>query len=101
MGATGRSLSSAVDIYMKQVEGTPSKVIAIHLIVTPEHITRLKQEHPEVLLYAARLDRGMSPDDVLAAVPGERPGEERGLNEQQYIVPGAGGIGEILNNAFV
>ena len=27
--------------------------------------------------------------------------KEKGLNEYQYIVPGAGGLGEILNNAFV
>ena len=27
--------------------------------------------------------------------------EERGLNDHQYIVPGAGGVGEILNNAWV
>jgi uracil phosphoribosyltransferase len=26
--------------------------------------------------------------------------EERGLNDRQYIVPGAGGVGEIMNNAL-
>ena len=35
------------------------------------------------------------------AVPGERWEEETGLNERQYIVPGAGGLGEIINNSFV
>jgi len=48
-----------------------------------------------------RLDRGLSPPDVLAAVPGERWDDERGLNEHQYIVPGGGGLGEVMNNAFV
>ncbi|MGH7280580.1 MAG: uracil phosphoribosyltransferase, partial [Polyangiaceae bacterium] len=41
------------------------------------------------------------PGDVLATVPGTRWEEERGLDEHQYIVPGAGGVGEILNNAWV
>ena len=27
--------------------------------------------------------------------------EEKGLNDHQYIVPGAGGLGELLNNSFV
>ena len=26
---------------------------------------------------------------------------ESGLNERDYIVPGAGGLGEILNNSYV
>ena len=32
---------------------------------------------------------------------GTFPEEEKGLTDKQYIVPGAGGVGEILNNAFV
>ncbi|MHC4895382.1 MAG: uracil phosphoribosyltransferase, partial [Planctomycetota bacterium] len=54
-----------------------------------------------VSVITARLDRGLSPPDVLACVPGERWSEERGLNDQSYIVPGAGGVGEVLNNAWV
>ena len=46
-------------------------------------------------------DRGLSPEDVLATTPGECWGDERGLNERQYIVPGAGGLGEVINNSFV
>jgi hypothetical protein len=38
---------------------------------------------------------------VLATVPGTHWAEEKGLDEHQYIVPGAGGVGEILNNAWV
>jgi len=38
---------------------------------------------------------------VLATVPGERWDEENGLNDLQYIVPGGGGFGEIMNNAYV
>jgi len=36
----------------------------------------------------------------LATIPGERWDEEKGLNERHYIVPGAGGLGEIINNSF-
>ncbi|MEI8254618.1 MAG: hypothetical protein WCJ30_03005, partial [Deltaproteobacteria bacterium] len=39
--------------------------------------------------------------DVLATVPGTHPDRERGLDDRQYIVPGAGGLGELLNNAWI
>jgi uracil phosphoribosyltransferase len=101
MGATGSSMTSAVTLYKTQLEGTPSRLIAIHLIVTPEYLRRVHDDHPELVVYALRLDRGLSAPEVLKTVPGERWDEERGLNDQQYIVPGAGGVGEILNNAWV
>lgn len=101
MGATGSSMASAVSLYKTQLEGKPSRLIAMHLIVTPEYLRKVHAEHPELVVYALRLDRGLSPPEILKTVPGERWDEERGLNEQQYIVPGAGGVGEILNNAWV
>jgi len=101
MGATGGSLSGAIDWYEDNVEGTPARWLALHLIVTPEYLRRLTTAHPDVHVYAMRLDRGLSPPDVLQTVPGARWDEECGLNEVQYIVPGAGGLGEVINNAFV
>ena len=101
MGATGSSLCRAIDVYKEDVAGTPRKIINIHLIVTPEYLRRMKSEHPDVVVYAVRLDRGMSPDHVFDHVPGELWEEERGLNEKHYIVPGGGGFGEIMNNAYV
>jgi uracil phosphoribosyltransferase len=101
MGATGSSLSRAIDVYKKQVAGTPRKIINIHLIVTPEYLKRLRDDHPDTVIYALRLDRGMSPEHVFNHVPGELWDEERGLNEKQYIVPGGGGFGELMNNAYV
>ncbi|OIQ19891.1 MAG: hypothetical protein BM556_05235 [Bacteriovorax sp. MedPE-SWde] len=101
MGATGGSLSFAIDHYKKSVEGQAKKYIAMHLIITPEYIKRMSQDHPEVEIYALRLDRGMSSEKALKAIPGEFPEEERGLSGIQYIIPGAGGVGEILNNSFV
>jgi uracil phosphoribosyltransferase len=101
MGATGTSLVSALDHYKKRLDGAPSRCIAMHLIVTPEYLRNVLGAHPETVVYAMRLDRGLSAADVLVTVPGSRWDEERGLDEHQYIVPGAGGVGEILNNAWV
>lgn len=101
MGATGSSVSSALTHYKTRLEGTPSRCITMHLIVTPEYVRNVLRDHPDTIVYAWRLDRGLSPSHVLQKVPGEAWDEERGLDENQYIVPGAGGVGEILNNAWV
>jgi uracil phosphoribosyltransferase len=100
MGATGGSMSAALDLYRREAAGGIRKAIAIHLIITPEYLRRVRAEHPDLVVYAIRLDRGLSPPDVLRTVPGERWAEERGLNDRQYIVPGGGGFGEVLNNAL-
>ena len=61
----------------------------------------MTESHPDVVVYALRLARGLSTERALAAVPGELPDEEKGLTETQYIVPGAGGVVELLNIAWV
>ena len=101
MGATGGSLATAIDTYKKTVPGKIRKIVNIHLIVTPEYLRKMTAEHPDVVIYAIRLDRGLSAPEVLATVPGTRWDEERGLTDHQYIVPGGGGFGEIMNNAYV
>jgi len=101
MGATGSSLATAIETYKKKVPGKARKIINIHLIVTPEYLRTMTKAHPDVIVYAIRLDRGLSPPEVLATVPGTRWEEERGLDDHQYIVPGGGGFGEIMNNAYV
>ena len=101
MGATGGSLSAAIKFYLNELDGEPRHLFALNLIVTPEFIRRLTDDFPgQVSIYAYRLDRGLSPADVLAALPGEHWSRERGLTDTQYIVPGAGGMGEIMNNAL-
>jgi len=101
MGATGSSLVQAIDFYRDEVGGSPRHIIALNLIVTPEFIRRLTDAFDgKVSIYAYRLDRGLSPEDVLAAEPGARWAEESGLTENHYIVPGAGGMGEVMNNAL-
>ena len=101
MGATGSSLVSAMDHYKTRLEGKPGRCVTLHLIVTPEYLRAVLDAHPETTIYALRLDRGLSSEEVLRTVPGTRWDEERGLDDHQYIVPGAGGVGEILNNAWV
>jgi uracil phosphoribosyltransferase len=101
MGATGSSLATAIETYKTKVPGKPRRIVNIHLIVTPEYLRTMTRAHPDVAVYAIRLDRGLSPPDVLATVPGTRWDEERGLDDHQYIVPGGGGFGEIMNNAYV
>ncbi len=101
MGATGSSMSSAVTHYKSKLDGVPSRCIAIHLIVTPEYLRRVLRDHSDLVVYSLRLDRGLSPTKALGAVPGEFWDDEKGLNDHQYIVPGAGGVGELLNNAWV
>lgn len=101
MGATGTTVSTALGHYRGVVQGRARKVVAMHLIVTPEYLRSVRDSQPEVVVYAFRVDRGLSPPDVLQTVPGARWDEERGLNEHHYIVPGAGGLGEVLNNAWV
>ncbi len=101
MGATGASLSTAIRYYKETFGGDPADVMTLNLIVTPQFIRRLRDDHPEVKIYALRLDRGMSPAEILKTVPGSQWDEESGLNENDYIVPGGGGFGELMNNAWV
>ena len=70
-------------------------------MVTPEAIRRVTAMHPGVRLYSGRLDRGLSSERALQSVPGLHADEERGLTDVQYIVPGAGGMGELLTNSWV
>jgi uracil phosphoribosyltransferase len=100
MGATGGSLSKAIAHYKSEVEGKASKIVAMNLIVTPEYVKRLTMDHPDVFIYTVRLDRGASDEEILKLPLGEKWSLESGLNEKQYILPGGGGFGEIINNSF-
>jgi len=101
MGATGSSLSKAISYFKANFGESPAQLATLNLIITPEFIKRIANDHPEVHMYAFRLDRGMSPPDVLDTIPGTRWDEESGLTSTHYIVPGGGGLGEIMNNAYV
>ena len=99
MGATGSTIQTAMELYGKH--GIARKYIAIHLVVTPEYLSKVTALYPGLAIYAIRLDRGLSPQKVLQTIPGTLWKEERGLNSKQYIVPGAGGLGEVINNSYV
>lgn len=101
MGATGTTISDSIAFYKNNIEGTAKKILALHLIVTPEYLKKITTTHPEVVIYALRLDRGLSEQAVLNSTPGQYWEQERGLNDKDYIVPGGGGFGEIMNNSFV
>lgn len=101
MGATGGTLTSAIDYYETQIEGRARAYIALHLIVTPEYLKRVLNHKSQVKVFALRVDRGLSPDPVLQSPLGLYWDQEKGLNDMQYIVPGAGGLGELLNNSYV
>lgn len=100
MGATGGTIVQAYDHYKKEVGGKPLEMIALHLIITPEYLAKVTAACPDLKIFALRLDRGLSNEKILQDVPGKNWKEEKGLNQYQYIVPGAGGLGEILNNAY-
>ena len=92
-------MRGAIDHYV-ECFGEPSRILALPLIATPEFLREALAVHPKLAVYAGRLDRGLSPPEVLASLPGERWDDECGLNPNGYIVPGAGGMGEVLNNSW-
>ncbi len=100
MGATGGSIARVIHHYKEKVEGKAKKYVALNLIITPEYIRRLTREHPDLIVYAIRLDRGGSSPAVLQERPGVRWEEEIGLTDMQYIIPGGGGFGELMNNSY-
>jgi len=99
MGATGSTISEAVKYY-KKLSSSFKMMIAMHLIITPEYLKKVTLECPDLKIVALRLDRGLSASEILDQQPGVNWSLEKGLNEHQYIVPGAGGLGEILNNSY-
>ncbi len=99
MGATGSTLVRALE-HLQESFGRPARVLAMPLIATPEFLARVLPAHPELYVVAGRVDRGLSPAEVLETPPGTHWDQERGLDEHDYIVPGAGGLGEVLNNSW-
>ncbi|MEZ6021802.1 MAG: uracil phosphoribosyltransferase [Planctomycetota bacterium] len=99
MGATGSTLVQALD-FLSENHGRPARVLALPLIATPEFLRRVLPAHDDLHVVAGRVDRGLSPADVLDTPPGTHWDRERGLDDHDYIVPGAGGVGELLNNSW-
>jgi uracil phosphoribosyltransferase len=73
MLATGGSLSWAVS---KAKESGATNISCLCVVAAPEGVTRMREEHPDVRIFAASLDRD--------------------LNDQYYIRPGLGDMGDRL-----
>lgn len=71
MLGTGGSASQALKFLKKQ---NANELIFASLVASPEGLTKLKNEHPDVVVYTAALDRE--------------------LNENGYILPGLGDAGD-------
>ena len=99
MGATGSTTRLALD-HLRERHGEPDKWVLMPMIATPEYLRAVLAHDPRVVVWTARVDRGLSPPDVLASAPGRHWDRERGLDAHDYIVPGAGGVGEVLNNSW-
>ena len=101
MGATGGTVSSVLDLYRDYGSEQALARVAMHMIAAPEAIRSTARLDPAAHLWTCRVDRGASPEHVLGTKLGAHPELESGLNEKQYILPGAGGLGEVLTNAFI
>ena len=77
MGATGGSIEEVVNFYQKKYD-KPKRFVVVNLVVTPQYLKRLQKIKTPLSVYAARLDKGLTKDD--------------------FIYPGLGGVGEIINN---
>ncbi|MBI5421901.1 hypothetical protein HZA44_02100 [Candidatus Peregrinibacteria bacterium] len=77
MGATGNSATEVIQHYLKHY-GTPKKFVLVNLVITPFYLEKLKSLKADIRVYAARLDRKLTRDS--------------------FIVPGLGGVGEMINN---
>lgn len=99
MGATGSTTVRAIRHYRENF-GEPSRIIAMPMIATPEYMRAVLDNCENTVIYTARLDRGLSAPEVLQTDPGTHWDREKGLDDASYIVPGAGGMGEVLNNSW-
>src|SRR4029079_1637316 len=99
MGATGKTTVRA-RTHCVGSSARAKKIIALPMIATPEYLRTVLEESEDIVVYTARLDRGMSDTEVLATMPGTHWDREKGLDAKCYIVPGAGGMGEVINNSW-
>jgi uracil phosphoribosyltransferase len=73
MLATGGSASAAIDVLKKR---GARRIRMANLVAAPEGVTRMGEDHPDVHIFVAALDRG--------------------LNGNGYILPGLGDAGDRL-----
>lgn len=76
MLATGTTLCEIISRYKERFPGCVTKFVVVNMIATPFGVKKIHSVHPEVVIYAGRMDQE--------------------LTDKGYIVPGAGGVGELL-----
>jgi uracil phosphoribosyltransferase len=76
MLATGTTISAVITRYNQLWPTEIAKIIVVSLIAAPEGVEEIHRRHPEVKIYVGRVDHG--------------------LTDKGYIVPGAGGLGELM-----
>lgn len=79
MGATGGSINEVIHFYQENF-GKPKKFVVVNLVITPQYLRHLRTIKARISVYAARLDKGLTADD--------------------FIYPGLGGVGEMINNTL-
>ena len=100
MGATGSSILTVMNHYQTLNLGTPFMWATINLIITPEFIRNTLAARPNLNLFTLRVDRGMSNKKILSSALGQYPSQEKGLNQNDYIIPGGGGFGELMSHVW-
>ena len=76
MGATGNSMAEVMSHYLEHY-GTPKRFVTMHLVIVRDFIERLMKIPADIHVYAARQDPR--------------------LTTNSYIVPGLGGVGEMIS----
>jgi uracil phosphoribosyltransferase len=77
MLATGGSASQAVSLIKAH---RPEQVVMVSVVAAPEGVEKLLNDHPELLIVTAAVDKG--------------------LDDRKYIVPGLGDFGDRLYGTF-
>ncbi|WP_345970535.1 MULTISPECIES: uracil phosphoribosyltransferase [Sulfurimonas] len=75
MVATGGSLNDAVTL-LRQKE--PARITSLHIIASPEGVEKVTATHPELALFIAQIDRGLSADKFI--LPGLGDAGDRAFN---------------------
>lgn len=102
MGATASTTDEILSFYHRQYQPQGGldffdAIWGLYLIVTPEFIVNMANKWPQAQIFSHRLDRGLSPKEVLATKLGSHVQQEKGLTANGYIVPGAGDVGNLLS----
>ncbi len=78
MLATGRSAALATKLVKETVR--PSRIILLNLLAAPQGVKLMNRQHPDVTIVTANLDKG--------------------LDKDQFIVPGLGDAGDRLYGSY-